>query len=297
MDILWFVIKALGGTCLFTLILWYAQSKHPGAAGLMLTFPALNGIGLLSAESADMFRMASAMIPMIATNGFLCAGYIIMHRRLASLLSRLPLVTQVVGVLGTGLGLWFVMAQRVMPHLPLHSPGRIAVFVLVYGISIWPLTTWVLWRPSHHQPPGHQSLLEVIRANPHKVCGVFVLLGAVMLAAHLGADTWAGRLSAVPILPFYSLAMIPASTPVAQQRIVQLDQLGGTVLLGPLVAMAFVGGFGSYLALLKQYTSGPLYWVSGILGLIACWSLCGGIIRMVVSLEHASAPQQTIQQR
>ena len=297
MDILWFVIKALGGTCLFTLILWYAQSKHPGAAGMMLTFPALNGIGLLSAESADMFRMASAMIPMIATNGFLCAGYIIMHRRLASRLSRLPLVTQVVGVLGTGLGLWFVMAQGVMPHLPLHSPGRIAVFVLAYGLSIWPLTTWVLWRPSHHQPPGHQGLLEVIRANPDKVGGVFILLSAVMLAAHLGADTWAGRLSAVPILPFYSLAMIPASTPVPQQRIVQLDQLGGTVLLGPLVAMAFVGGFGSYLALLQQYTSGPLYWASGILGLVACWSLCGSIIRMVASLGHASAPQQTIQQR
>lgn len=295
MDILWFVIKALGGTCLFTLILWYAQSQHPRAAGMMLTFPALNGIGLLTAESADVLRMASAMIPMIATNGFLCASYIIMHRRLAPLLSRLSLVTQVVGVLGAGLGLWLVMAQGVMPHLPLHAPGPMAVFVLAYGISIWPLTTRVLWRPIQPQPAGHQGLLAVVRANPAKVCGVFLLLAAVMLVAHLGADTWAGRLSTVPILPLYSLAMIPAGTPGPQQRIVQLDQLGGTVLLGPLVAMAFVGGFGSYLALLQQYTSGALYWASGILGVLAGWSLCAGIIRMVVSLGSLSATRQTIQ--
>lgn len=289
MDILWFVLKALGGTCLFTVILWYAQHKHPRVAGMMLTFPALNGLGLLSAEHADVWRMASAMLPMIATNGFLCAGYIIMHRRLASGLSRLPLMTQVAGVLGTALGLWLVIAQGVMVHLPLHAPGDHAVFVLAYGLSIWPLTRRFLWRPLCPQPAAPQSFLALIRAQPAKVGGVFVLLAAVMLAAHLGAESWAGRLSALPILPFYSLVMIPASTPEPQQRIAQLDQLGGTVLLGPLVAMMFVGGFGAYLALLQQYTAGPLYWGSGLLGLLVCWSLCGGIIRVVVSLVPASA--------
>jgi hypothetical protein len=81
--------------------------------------------------------------------------------------------------------------------------------------------------------------------------------------------------------------MIPAYLPTPQQRIVQLDHLGGTVLLGPLVAMAFVGEFGLYLTLLRHYTSGALSWASSIVGLLAFWGLCAGMIRLVVRLSAA----------
>ena len=37
-----FILKAVLGTCLFGLILWCAQSGNARAAGMMLTFPALN---------------------------------------------------------------------------------------------------------------------------------------------------------------------------------------------------------------------------------------------------------------
>src|SRR5690349_5811211 len=82
-----FILKALLGTGLFALILWCAQSRHPRVAGMMLTFPALNGLGLLTAESHNPHLMARAMLPMIALNGLLCATYIIAQRQL---LSRLP---------------------------------------------------------------------------------------------------------------------------------------------------------------------------------------------------------------
>ena len=67
------ILKAVLGTCLFTVILWYAQSSNPRAAGMMLTFPALNGLGLLMAQSHGLHLMARAILPMIALNGLLCA--------------------------------------------------------------------------------------------------------------------------------------------------------------------------------------------------------------------------------
>src|SRR5262249_42776955 len=77
-----FILKAVVGTCLFTMILWCAQSNRPRAAGMMLTFPVLNGLGLLMAESHDLHLMAQAMFPMIALNGLLCATYIVTQRQL-----------------------------------------------------------------------------------------------------------------------------------------------------------------------------------------------------------------------
>src|SRR5215471_21575694 len=100
------------GTGLFSLILWWAQSRNPRVAGMMLTFPALNGLGLLTAESRDPQLMARAMLPMIALNGLLCATYIIAQRQL----------------------------QSRLPHLSpgVHMGTVVAVCVIVWGgIALW----------------------------------------------------------------------------------------------------------------------------------------------------------------
>src|SRR5215813_6458709 len=89
MELVSCILKTVLGTGLFILILWCAQSSNPRAAGMMLTFPALNGLGLLTAEGRDLHLMARAMLPMIALNGLLCATYIIAQRQLRSRLTSL----------------------------------------------------------------------------------------------------------------------------------------------------------------------------------------------------------------
>src|SRR5947208_14736460 len=105
MELVPLILQAVVGTGLFTLILWCAQSHNPRAAGMMLTFPALNGLGLLTAESQDLHLMAQAMLPMIALNGLLCAAYIVAQRQL---LARFPHLSAGVRV-WTGLGACVVL--------------------------------------------------------------------------------------------------------------------------------------------------------------------------------------------
>src|SRR5947199_7427881 len=115
MELVPLILQAVVGTGLFTLILWCAQSSNPRAAGMMLTFPALNGLGLLTAQGHDLHLMARAMLPMIALNGLLCATYIIAQRQLRSRLPHLSHGVKAWTVLAVCVLLWGTMALWVAP--------------------------------------------------------------------------------------------------------------------------------------------------------------------------------------
>lgn len=57
------------------------------ARGMLLTFPVLNGVGLVMAQSGSAETKAAAMFPMIGINGLLFSGYLL-NFELAS--SHLP---------------------------------------------------------------------------------------------------------------------------------------------------------------------------------------------------------------
>ncbi len=287
---LWFVLKAGLGAALFVLILWFAQSRHPRAAGMMLTFPTLNGIGLLAGESQDLHPMASAMVPMIITNGLLCAGYIWAQERMPQGRRR----RRTAGLLGTCLLAWFLIASWVTPHLQawLEAPDTILVLVLGYLLCVSPLLWW-LWHPSGKLAVRRQSLWGILRANWERVAVLLGLIVLVMTLIHMGAETWAGRLSAFPLLPLYTLSMLHAAESVTRQRGTLLRQMGSTVLLGPVVAMLFVWGFARYLGMLSHYTTGTAYLGGGVLGLLAGWSLGGmliwGMLRLAALVDDGTA--------
>src|SRR4030095_2925004 len=103
---------------------------------MMLTFPALNGLGLLTAESRDLHLMARAMLPMIALNGLLCATYIVVQRQLRSRrTSRSPWV-HVGTVLGGCVVLWGGVALWMAPWMQsyLVSSRQIMAFMRAYAV-------------------------------------------------------------------------------------------------------------------------------------------------------------------
>jgi hypothetical protein len=66
--------KLLGGSAIFLAYLFFLEvvrDRMTGVAGMLLTFPTLNGIGLLFAQSPDAQSKASSMMPMIPLNGVL----------------------------------------------------------------------------------------------------------------------------------------------------------------------------------------------------------------------------------
>lgn len=292
MELVPFILKAALGTCLFSLILWCAQSKNPRAAGMMLTFPALNGLGLLTAESHNLHLMARAMLPMIALNGLLCATYIVAQRQLRSRLPHLSPVVQGCTVLGACVALWGMVAVWVAPLLQayLASSRQIMAFMSTYAVGSVVLTVRLLWSPADEHGRGRQRFWGVIRANAVRVSGMLSLLVLVMLVARHGAEAWAGRLSAVPLIPFYSLLMLSSTRVNTPYKGARLEQVGGTVLLGPLVAMPFVWVFVHYLSALPLPRSAASSMAAGVLGLLVLWGVCGltiwGVLGGVRVLER-----------
>ncbi len=292
-----FLLKAACGSALFTLILWCAQSRNPRAAGMMLTFPALNGLGLLTAETDDLCLMAQAMPPMIVLNGLLCTGYLLLQGRRVGQRARVPALAHPLGLLGLGLLLWGGMAFWIAPALQpyLNSSGQMLAFVGVYAGCSLPLTVLVLWRPSAAQQPVRLAFGQVLRANAVRIIGMLVCLVLVMLVAHDGAASWAGRLSTLPILPFHSLLGLTAAFPPTPQGRTRFAQLASTVLCGPLLAMAFIWAFTKYLQAIRMTEASvatPVLAVSGLLGL---WGLCGlliwGVLWCTQQCESRAAPR------
>ena len=72
--------------------------------------------------------------------------------------------------------------------------------------------------------------------------------------------------------------MLPMPEPDRRQGVQKLQQLGSTVLLGPLVAMAFVWTFVQYLGALRHHDQSPVYLGAGVVGLLGLWGGCGCLI-------------------
>ncbi|MBM3222897.1 MAG: hypothetical protein FJZ47_03710 [Candidatus Tectomicrobia bacterium] len=296
MDSLIFILKVVLGTVLFTLILWYAQSRHPRAAGMMLTFPALNGLGLLTAESHDLPLMARAMLPMIALNGCLCTAYIGLQRWLASASPGLPCVGRAWLGVSCGVLLWSGGAYWGAPLLQsaLLSSLSMLLFIGLYAIGSTPFVVR-LWRlPLDAQSvAGRLPFWTLLHTQWLRVGGVALLLSVVMLVAQYGATAWAGRLSALPLLPFYSLMMLTCPQERQATSVARLVQVGSTALLGPLVAMLCVWGFMHYLLLLPLASTTVSYILLGSGGLLSFWGMSGlliwGVLKGLEAL-HAGDP-------
>src|SRR5262249_29518936 len=173
-----FILKAVLGTCLFTLILWCAQSRNPRAAGMMLTFPALNGLGLLTAQSHDLHLMARAMLPMIALNGLLCATYISAQRRLRSRLPHFSPGVQVWTLLAVCVFLWGAMALWVAPVVEAYlvSSRQMSAFLCVSAVVSVLLTAYLWCSPVHAPGRPRQRFWNVLHTNVGRVGGLLVLL-------------------------------------------------------------------------------------------------------------------------
>ena len=73
------------GTAVYVVIVALA-ALLPSAAGLMLTFPALNGLAFFYSDDASATSIARSMFWMPVVNGVLCACYVVLFLLLAKTL-------------------------------------------------------------------------------------------------------------------------------------------------------------------------------------------------------------------
>ncbi|WP_396605025.1 hypothetical protein ACFLEY_48785 (plasmid) [Bradyrhizobium sp. YCK136] len=251
--------KVLIGPVLFLLILFAAQSiRFRWAAGMLLTFPALNGIGLFVASSKSIV-LSPPMIPMIAVNGILCFLYITAIQRGWRLFG---IVLTPLMLLVLGLVLW---ALVFLLDIEISSEWQPAFVVVCLMIAL-ALTRW-LWvkRERRSALRGSKTLWEFLQNWKEwyvRVVIFFVLLVLFVAFSYIGADSVAGRLGAAPILPLFALhSLATGNDPQAK-----MDATKTTVFLGPIAAISFVVLFAE-----AVYQRG--FWF-GLSCLIVGWLVC-----------------------
>ncbi len=262
------------GTAFYVAVLWVAQ-RNPRAAGMMLTFPTLNGIGLLMAEPAALEQAAHAMLLMPVLNGLFCAGYLAAFDRLVGaghapatasrlLVAAIAIVWLVLAWLIAGQH-WGVPSARQTDYALAAAAIGLALTVALRPRRALPLT-----------PVAPQPLSPLLHRNRNRIALFALSLAVVALVDRLdGPPAVLGVLASLPLVAFFGLHAIAGDTelPPAARRDV-LAAMAGGVWLGPAIAIAFVAGFWRVLAELSRHAAGLAYIVPGGVALLAGWSLC-----------------------
>ena len=258
----------------------YVASRSRGwlkdASGMMLTFPAVNGIGFVAADTAPL-EMAGAMLPMIALNGALAFFMISLLLSKVDDAAPRPIRQARARVLAsTGAAIWLVFAF-VLYWQQLYVPPSAFLWATaayaVLGTFVWGCST----------APAADGLSRPVSpfwATEKKSIRTFMLLLLILLVAtYAGANhTAIAQLSAMPLLPLLGLCA------AAQQddwlETLQLSKR--TVLLGPVVAMTFAACIPNYLRL-----SGALEdTMHNMLVVAVGWLACLAIIAVISVLDH-----------
>jgi hypothetical protein len=222
-------IKLLLGVLAFVLIVWFgARDKRIG--GVLLTFPLLNGIAMLT--GVDPLGIARTIYPVVMWNSVLFLFAIHRHEWLPPLSSTLDeeakiMIRVVSWVLLWGAGATFLAWFRDdFPSVWWLFAGQLA-FAAAYIAR--------RWRPS--RPPPSPTFLGMWRNHRgYARIACFALAFAILSwIAYFEKDSrWVGWASGLPLPGLFALAALSA-TPDRQD----LRSLGDTVLLGPLLVIPF----------------------------------------------------------
>jgi uncharacterized membrane protein (GlpM family) len=272
-------IKLALGLVAFLIIGYVGQFYDRRIAGILLTFPILNAVGILT--GADPFTVADAISAVVVINGLLF--YVLLSypefipRFRWTKTPSLRLLTQLAG----WAGMWLVGAFLVTA-LREKLPG--AGFFLGLQIAITVFLTWRNWRPA----PAHiiERRLQKIGWREHAQKFVFwathgarfrivlfvITCGIILAVAYFSESKWVGMVSALPLPGFFALALL---IDFAQNRR-DLHPIRDTVLFGPTLIIVFNWLYAHAVAGLPQEPH--MHLIFGMLAAFAYWAIYAALV-------------------
>jgi hypothetical protein len=272
------MLKLVLGTLAFTWILWTVRQADPRAVGMTLTFPALNGVVLLTATDKVVGEMVLGIFPLMLFNGFLPAIFIALRRSL-------------------GGRQWLAIGLCLLPWAVLASllewqalwPYRRALAAIA-GVLVFACAAFAFWRlratgaPAPALPAQAAGWPDFLRERAPRIFWFFVSLAIVSSAAYAFRDAHSlvGRLSALPLVPLFVLHW------AMNERRADLAELRVAALIGPAAAGAFLIVFMLSLGLIRS-DAGELhagYWPIGLAMLLIEWELTRQLILRLSRLSY-----------
>jgi hypothetical protein len=266
------LLRTAGGTLLYVAFLWLVQIDDWRVAGMMLTFPMLNGMALVSArENAG--ATGQSMVPVVVLNGAMCFLFTLALAWSETARAN-PLALTLLAT-----GLWIcVYAWLEMRNVIVPARTWTLFSVLCVALSV-ALTYW-LW----------PACAEILRDAPVRAGGlagvlegwVRILLFAVSLlivfaVAHFYRDAYAaiGRLGALPIVPLFGLYTVANALASDTAAVPKLETLRSMVLVGWTIALLFAVLLAAYVARTSSPKAGA---GRHLAALVLGWALCVGAI-------------------
>jgi hypothetical protein len=266
--------KVLVGTLLYVAVLWAAR-RNPRAAGMMLTFPTLNGITMLVTQPSELSPIVGTMLLVPFINGLLCALYLSgVDRSVRAGLSPaaasgLLIVCVFIVWLTTA---WVISQNRW--NVPADDRNAYAIALVLAGS----LLTWLLPMRGPKALEGSAPIRLVYLLDRNRVrIGLFAIaLSAVLLVDKLAhSPAVVGLLAALPVIAFFSLHTLASDVelpPAARRE--ELATMANGVWFGPAIAVVFIVGFWRWLAALAGHVEGAAYLAVGVPSLLVGWGLC-----------------------
>jgi hypothetical protein len=228
-EVLDVIGKLLLGILAFVLIGWFgARDKRIG--GVLLTFPLLNGIAMLT--GVDPLGIARTIYLIVMWNSVLFLFVIYRYEWLPPLPVTLNTEAKIILRVFIWVLLWAVGAALLAWFRDaLSFAGWLfAIQLILAGFYVW---CW--WRPP---PPASFPTFRGMWLNGRGfiriLCFVFAF-ALLSVVAYLEKDSrWVGWASALPLPGLFALATLSAT-----QSKEEIASLGDTVLLGPLLVIPF----------------------------------------------------------
>jgi hypothetical protein len=287
-------IKLALGLIAFLIIGYVGQFYDRRIAGVLLTFPILNAVGILT--GADPFAVADAISAVVVINGvlfyFLLSRPEFIPRFRRSRTPGLRLLAQLAGWTAMWLAAAFIVTA-----LREKLPG--AGFFLGLQIAIAAFLTWCNWTPL--PAPGTRPNLQKIGWREHirvfvhwamhgarfRVALFVITCGIILAVAYYSDSKWVGMVSALPLPGFFALALFIDFAP----RPRDLLSIRDTVLFGPAVIIVFNWLYAHVVADLPQAPHERL--ILGMLAAFAYWAIYAALIfiampRLASALDRVS---------
>lgn len=274
------LVKLALGIAAFALLGYLGRHCDKRIAGVLLTFPILNGIGILT--GADPLAVASSIYAVVVVNGLLLFTVIAGIGVLPPLPRRLPENAKLAARLVVWTLVWAAGALAVVTWRD-RLPGPAVLFVLQCALAAIVAALW--WQAPRHPEyarrasltlGAHSRALTRFWSTPagRARLTLFTLCCIALLAvATVWESKWVGMVSALPLPGLFAVATLS----VLEER-KEFAVIGDSVLFGP----AFVIAFNFVYAHIVVRLSGAAHTIVGLAALIVLLAINAALIVWIV---------------
>src|SRR3954451_2466756 len=270
------------------LVIAYAGTIDRRIAGVLFTFPILNGIAIIA--SPEPVIVADPIYPLVIFNCMLFSTVISFPNALPPV-GSLPRGVRLFARVAVWSLAWFAGAYLVTDFRG-TIPGGLVLFIAASIVALlFMLAFWTKQSPAQAPRPAHVSThwsrftsFWANRTGSARIAFFIIAYACLFFASRVALDEkWVGMASALPLPGFFALASLIDDAEGQPASFAALKQIRDTLFLGPLLVIPFNWAFSHALvSTVPQSATLARY-----LLLLALWTVAAlAVLTLVPRLER-----------